>query len=81
MSVNLKTKCEDCTHKIICRNRNEAKHFADKLKHTNYGDGPNDDYDYSTMSDHYRVNIDISCKDFEQAKPVPRTGFPDEIWH
>lgn len=73
MSVNLKTKCEECVHKKVCRNTGMAKLFSDKLKQTNYGDGPNDDYDYGIMSDHYHVNIDISCKDFERAKPVPRT--------
>lgn len=73
MSVNLKTKCEECTHAKVCRNKNQAKYFANKLKETNYGDGPNDDYDYDTMSEHYHVNIDIYCKDFEKVKPVPRT--------
>ena len=73
MSVNLKTDCEKCTHKKVCKNHSAALTFANKLKEINYGLGPNDDYSYDTMSDHYHVNIDISCKDFEQVKPVPRT--------
>lgn len=73
MAVNLKTKCEDCVHNHVCRNHNQAKYFADKLKETNYGDGPNDDYDYDIMSKHYHVDIDISCKDFRKSVPVPRT--------
>lgn len=76
MSVNLKTDCKDCIHEKVCKNHNQTKYFADRLQRINYGDGPNDDYSWDTMSDHYHVNIDISCKDFEQAKPVPRTSFP-----
>lgn len=34
-----------------------------------------DDYDWNTMSDYYRVNIDISCLDFEKSIPIPRTVF------
>lgn len=76
MSINLKTDCEKCTHKNVCRNNGMAKIIGEKLKRINYGSGPNDDYDYGLMSDWYHVNIDISCADFEQVKPVPRTSFP-----
>lgn len=73
--INLKTNCEDCVHAKVCKNRDNAKSFKNRLLENNYGLGPNDDYDWNTMSDYYRVNIDISCLDFEKSIPIPRTVF------
>ena len=71
--INLKTNCEECIHVKICKNKNNAKNFCERLSDLTYGSGPNDDYDWNTMSDHYNVNIDISCPDFKKTdRPILR---------
>lgn len=64
--INLKTDCEKCIHKEVCKNKNNAKMFSEKLSNLNFGDGPNDDYDWNIMSNCYHVRIDISCPDFRE---------------
>lgn len=39
-----------------------------KLKEMRYGDGPNDDYDWGIMMEHYNVDITFSCPHFEKKK-------------
>ena len=73
MGVNLKTNCKDCIHEKVCKNHGIAESFSKRLSDLNYGCGPNDDYDWGTMSDHYHVKIDISCSDFEKRIPIKRT--------
>lgn len=73
MSVNVKTACRDCIHENVCRNVSRPELFQKQLCDTNYGSGPNDDYGYDEMSDYYRINIDISCKDFIKRTPVTRS--------
>ena len=68
----LKTNCKDCTHTAVCRHKDNAKMMYDKLKNTNFGDGPNDDYDYDIMSDHYHVNIELGCPDYKENTPATR---------
>ena len=64
MAINLKTNCNNCIHANVCRNHGQAAIFEKKLKSVNYGDGPNNDYDFGAMSNYYHVNIDISCYDY-----------------
>lgn len=71
MSVNLKTKCEECVHEKVCRNIGRPKIFKKCIENTQYGRGPNDDYGLDTMSDSYHISIDISCNDFEMVM-LPR---------
>lgn len=73
--IKLVTKCENCIHRNVCRNCDQPKYFADRLSKNNYGNGSNDDYDFVTMSEHYHVNIDISCEDYKQNVPKPRKAF------
>ncbi|MCM1090054.1 MAG: hypothetical protein NC413_04370 [Muribaculum sp.] len=40
-----------------------------KLKDTNYGSGPNDDYGWDVMSDHLNIKIEFSCPDYEERRP------------
>lgn len=75
MSVNLKTKCEECVHVKVCRNIGRPAAFKTRMENTDYSHGPNDDYGLDTMLDHYHIAIDISCKDFEKSVPVPRGAF------
>lgn len=72
MSVNLKTNCRDCIHEKVCKKRCYPKLFNERLGDLTYGSGPNDDYSWRTMSDYYRVQIDISCMDFEKRIPVSK---------
>ena len=64
--IKLKTDCTKCIHAKVCKNKNNVKIFYERLCDLTYGSGPNDDYDWNIMSDHYRVNVDISCPDFEK---------------
>lgn len=73
MSINLKQDCKDCVHEKVCRNIGRPEAFKKRIESMNYGNGPNDDYDFGTMSDHYHVKIDVSCKDFEKNIARPRT--------
>ena len=72
MSVNLKTNCKDCVHEKVCKNHGRAESFNERMCDLTYGSGTNDDYNWKTMSDHYHVQIDISCIDFEKRVPTPR---------
>lgn len=64
MAITLKTECINCLHHHICRNRDNAEFSMNKLKNTQFGDGPNDDFDWDIMMKHYNVNIEFSCPDF-----------------
>lgn len=65
MAISLKTNCDTCIHKNVCKNVGRARIFINRLLDTTYGDGPNDNYGMGAMSEHYRINIDVSCKDFQ----------------
>ena len=73
--IKIITKCENCIHHNVCRNSDQPKYFADRLSKTNYGKGSNDDYDFGIMSDHYCIDIDISCKDYRENIPNQRKAF------
>lgn len=62
--IKLKNKCDECIHVKVCRNKDNAQIAMEKLKNTQYGDGPNDDYDWDTMMESRHVNIEFSCSDF-----------------
>ena len=70
--IKLKTNCNNCTHKKVCKNINNAEHNMNKLKKTQYGTGPSDDYDWNIMMEHYNVVIEFSCLDFEKTKTLIR---------
>lgn len=71
--INLKTDCEKCVHKKVCKNKDHAKHDMEKLKSMMYGKGPNDDYDWNTMMNSRNVNIAFSCPDYqENTRPTIR---------
>lgn len=71
--IKLNTRCKYCVHSEVCKNINKPKYFADHLSEVNYGDGPNDDYDFGTMSEAFNVDIDISCKNYKKIIPESRT--------
>lgn len=64
--IKVKTDCSKCIHEHVCKNKNNPKWIGDKLANTQFGNGPNDDYDWDTMVESYHVNIDISCSDFSR---------------
>lgn len=66
--IKLSTKCEDCIHEKVCRNKGKAESAMRKLSNMRYGTGSNDDYDWTTIMQSDRVDITFSCPDFE--KPV-----------
>ena len=63
--IKLTTDCSNCVHSKVCRNKNNAKNAMEKLKNQQYGDGPNDDYDWNIMMQHYNVKIEFSCPDYK----------------
>lgn len=71
--IKLKTNCNNCTHKKVCKNINNAEHNMNKLKKTQYGSGPGDDYNWDIIMECYNVVIEFSCPDFEETKPLFRT--------
>ena len=72
--IKLITDCKKCMHAAVCKNKDNAAHAMEKLKNMTYGDGPNDDYDWNTMMEHYHVDISFSCPDFRPEVPTPRIG-------
>ena len=62
--IKLTTDCETCSHKNVCQYKDNAKSDMNKLKDTRYGTGPNDDYNWETMSSHRHVNVTFSCSDY-----------------
>lgn len=66
MGIRLATKCEECFHEKVCKNRNNAKYDMDKLSKMTYGCGPNDDYYWPIMMEHRHVDITFSCPDFNR---------------
>lgn len=65
--INLKTECKDCIHEKVCKNKGNPIWIKNKLAEMTLGSGPNDDYDWATMTDAYRVKIDISCSDYSRS--------------
>ena len=53
--INLKTNCKNCVHEKVCKNHGKAELFNERICDLTYGSGTNDDYDWKTMSDCYRV--------------------------
>lgn len=66
--IKLKTDCDTCIHKDICRYINNAKDDMIKLKNMNYGEGPNNDYSWDTISKSRHVNITFSCPDYRNGQ-------------
>ena len=66
--IKLATDCKDCIHSKMCKNKDNAKYDMEKLKRTNYGKGPNDDYGWDLMISSRNVDITFSCPDFASSK-------------
>lgn len=65
--IKLTTECEKCIHKNVCKNKDNAEHAAQKLIRMTYGPGPNEDYDWVTMTDRLRIDVVFSCPDFNSS--------------
>lgn len=70
--IKLLTDCNKCLHNGVCKNRNNAENAMKKLKNTNYGCGPNDDYEWDMMSEHLSIIISFSCQNYEEKIPTPK---------
>lgn len=56
--------CQNCKEfepdfEKVCRNKGIPETIKECLCNANYDQGPNDDYDMDTMSDHYEIDIHI----------------------
>ena len=80
MSITLKTNCKECIHNKLCRHVNNAENLMNELKEKTYGEGPNDDYDWDTMSEHFHVNIEFSCPDFKLDRGVIQSSSSRKIF-
>lgn len=63
--IKLKTDCDICMHKRICRFIYNAKNDMEKLKDTQYGNSPNTDYDWDYMAKYRNIDIIFSCPNFQ----------------
>lgn len=63
--IKLKTDCDICMHKRICRFVHNAKNDMEKLKDTQYGNSPSTDYDWDYMAKYRNVDIFFSCPNFQ----------------
>ena len=72
--IKLKTNCDECVHKKVCKNINNAELNMNKLKKIQYGTGSNNDYYWDIMMKHYNVVIEFSCPDFEKIKSQVKTS-------
>ena len=66
--IKLKTDCDTCLHKDICKYKDNAKIDMNKLKDMNYGTGPNDDYYWDDISKSRHVDIAFSCTDYRNGQ-------------
>ena len=66
--IRLVTDCNTCIHKDICRYINNSKADMIKLKNMNYGEEPNNDYNWETISNSHHVNITFSCPDYRNGQ-------------
>ena len=60
----LLTDCNKCIHEKICKYKDNAKNAMNRLKEMQYGEGPNDDYDWDTIMQTQHVTISFSCPNF-----------------
>lgn len=72
MAIVLKSDCKLCEHNKVCRYKDNAKNDAEKLKKMTYGPGPNNDYDWDTMSTNRNVKITFECPGYKENQPVWR---------
>ena len=63
--IKLKTECDICMHKKLCRFVYNAKNDMEKLKNTQYGNSPDTDYDWDYMTKYRNVDITFSCPNFQ----------------
>lgn len=68
--ITLKTDCKNCAHAMMCKWKDNAKFAMERLKNMQYGDGPNDDYDWDTIMRSKNVNIEFSCPDYTSSSPI-----------
>lgn len=68
--IELKTKCEECIHKKVCKNVGNAKRDMEKLKNMTYSNHPNMDYPWEIIMDSRNVHITFSCDDFHKENAV-----------
>lgn len=64
MSIKLATNCDRRIYNRVCKHKGNAANDMNKLRNMTYGEGPNDDYSWVTMSEHRHVDITFSCPDF-----------------
>lgn len=63
--IKLETDCDNCMHKKVCSFAYNAKNDMEKLKNTEYGKNPTEDYYWKDMVKYRNVDITFSCPDFQ----------------
>lgn len=76
--INLKTLCNECAHKNVCRNVDYPETYTNRLTNCNM-DYIEDTYDgdatFFAAADRFDLTVDISCNNFEKVVPTPRKAF------
>ena len=64
--IKLKTDCDNCIHVKVCKNKNNARIFMERLSDLAMGCiQHNDNISVKAAADYYNASIDIYCPDFE----------------
>lgn len=63
--LKVSTDCTTCAHEKVCRKNGVVESMKNKLANTNYGKGPNDDYDWNIISEHNGIDICFKCKNYD----------------
>lgn len=73
MIIN-KTRCEECIHSKVCKNRYNTKMLCEELINSTGQPDPNIIYKWSDMCNQYNVKIEMSCPDFEKRQTTLLRG-------
>ena len=72
--IELKTKCEDCIHKKVCKNIGNTRYAMEKLKNMIYSNQINIDYSWEVIMKNENIHISFSCDDFIKYTVVRKGG-------
>lgn len=70
--ITITSNCNNCIHSKVCKHKGNAETDMTKLSNMPYGTGPNNDYDWNTMSNHRNVTITFSCPNYREGGGVFR---------
>jgi hypothetical protein len=73
--IKLKTSCDDCYHKKVCRNKGNAEKAIERLFNSNYSEDPHKFRPWSLAMEDDNVDIVFSCPDFRMGHIYIDNGY------